>query len=94
MVKVLAQLVVGVGESMIKTLEINEPQYFGDTHTESKSGFVKRSLYRLGDSKCVDNGRPCGRVAQHAELLALTLLTTNNQECHSNVVGSLRDLMS
>lgn len=78
MVKVLAQLVVGVAESMIKTLEINEPQYFGDTHTESKSGFVKRSLYRLGDSKCVDNGRPCGRITQHAELQALTLLTTKN----------------
>lgn len=90
MVKVLDQLVVGVAESMIKTLEINEPKYVGDTHTESKSGFVKRSLYRLGDSKCVDNGRPCGRITQHA----LTLLTTNNQECHSNAVGLLRDLMS
>lgn len=93
--KVLAKLVVDVAESMIKTLEINEPQYFGDTHTESKSGFVKRSLYRLGDSKCVDNGRPCGRVTQHAELQSYKhLLTTNNQECHSNVVGLLRDLMS
>lgn len=51
-------------------------------------------MYRLGDSKCVDNGRPCGRITQHAELLALTLLTTNNQECHSNAVGLLRDLMS